>query len=461
MRLLAVTLLLAACATEEVTPLSDPNGLPACASDKLGTIFHAVRSYIPKGSVTDENFVTWQSSADPKLLLDGPQIFPAMRELIASAEHEVDFQTYVWEADSDPARDIMRGISDLAQKRAAAGATTPVKVRFLFDVSTIGFGSQVVAMPQAWAQFAALHVDHKYVDFELAGVTRTGLGALHKKTVVVDGRAAILTGANPQAHHDYEQPWRDAGYRFTGEVVLALQDDFDATWPKGKLWTCGGNLDGKLSACSAPTDEIKRTQPPVAFANDACLPMLVATRVADANPTTNRIDNPSDQAFLAAFGAATDHIRIQTPNLNDDAAKGAIVDAVRRGVRVDIVLSKGFNDSTEVFPGQGGTNEENIAMLYSSLAAAGVKDACNKLRFRWHARNGVAVVGNGVYASHAKYASLDDEIVIVGTANMDTQSWNNSREINVFVDDPATTQAWDDAMFVKEFTGGIVIDQCK
>ena len=464
MRAFAAFAILAGCVSEEPTTFVDVHGLPDCASPKLETIFKATRSYIPKGSVSDENFVTSKSVADPKLLLDGPQIFPALRELIASAKHEVDLMTYVWEPDSDPAREIMGGLADLGRRREANGATAPVTVRFLFDVSTIGFGSQVVTLPQTMAQVAALHLDPRYVQFELAGVQRSGMGALHKKTVVVDGRAAIITGANPQAHHDYEMPWRDAGYRLSGEVVLALQDDFDRTWPAGKLWTCGANEAGALADCSADVPAIERSSEKVALgadAADACLPMLVTTRVADTNPFSNRVDNPQDQAFLAAFGAATDHIRIQTPNLNDDAVKDALVEAVKRGVRVDVVLSKGFNDGTEVAPGQGGTNEENVTMLYDTLRAAGVADVCNKLRFRWHAQNGAAVVGNGVYASHAKYASLDDEIVIVGTANMDTQSWNNSREVNIIVDDAATTQAWDAGMFLEEWAGGIQVEQCK
>jgi phosphatidylserine/phosphatidylglycerophosphate/cardiolipin synthase-like enzyme len=196
-------------------------------------------------------------------------------------------------------------------------------------------------------------------------------------------------------------------------------------------------------------------------AGDACQTMLVTTRVADTNPVANSIDNPSDQAFIAAMAAATDHIRIQTPNLNDDAAKKAIVDAVKRGVRVDVVLSKGFNDDSEIYPGQGGTNDDNVQMLYDTIGAAGIPDKCDKLRFRWYTRDGVVIDGNGIYASHAKYMSLDDNIVIVGTANMDTQSWNNSREVNVIVDDPAITQAWDKQMFLPEMAAGAQVAYCQ
>jgi cardiolipin synthase A/B len=456
--LVFATLPVMGCVAPEEPALEDPNGLPICASEQMHAIFDQTRSIIPKGTVSDEGFVTSRNHADAAMLLDGPQIFPAVRRLIASAKHDVNLQTYVWEPGSDPANDIVAGLADLQKARIAAGAKTPVNVRFLFDVSTLGQGSEVVLLPQAWAAVAALKLDTKYVRFELAGIIRSAVGVLHKKTVVVDGDRAIITGANPQAHHDYDKPWRDAGFSVSGEVVQALQQDFDAGWDDGKLWTCAGNETGKLPDCTSPTSPIVREPVTVAYAGDSCLPMLVTTRAPNTNPTNNRTDNPQDVAFLAAFGAATEHIHMQTPNLNDDAAKAALVEAVKRGVRVDIVLAKGFNDSTEAYPGQGGTNEENVAMLYE---AVGGRAACDKLRIRWHARSGVPVVGNGIYATHAKYTSLDDKIVIVGTANMDTQSWNNSREINLVVDDPNLTTSWDAGMFDNDFASGVVVDQCK
>jgi phosphatidylserine/phosphatidylglycerophosphate/cardiolipin synthase-like enzyme len=295
-----------------------------------------------------------------------------------------------------------------------------------------------------------------HVRVEIAGFFHHTFGNLHVKTLVVDGRRGIVTGANPQGHHDYATPWRDAGFGFEGDVAMALQDDFDDAWAKSKQWTCGA-IEGPHEACTAATAPIEHVFPRHALAGDACMPMFVATR--DANPTNgnNLLDNPQDQLFLAAFASATQHIHVQTPNLNDDAAKRALVEAVQRGVQVDVVLSKGFNDATESLPGQGGTNEDNITALYSELAEAGVTDACSKLRFRWHARAGVAVVGNGPYASHAKYMSVDDAIVIVGTANMDTQSWNNCRELNVLVDDATITRAWDAQLFVTDFTAGVPV----
>jgi phosphatidylserine/phosphatidylglycerophosphate/cardiolipin synthase-like enzyme len=439
-----------------------PPAQAACASEQGRKIFDATRDLIGMGSVPASLYSTQLNAADPAALIDGPQIFPAFRELIASAEHHVSLQTYVWEADTDPTNEIVAGLRDLAARRAAeAPDAPPVTVRFLFDVSTLGFGSTVTALPKAWAQVEALALDPKRVTFELAGYYHLAMGNLHVKTLVVDGRAAIITGANPQAHHNYAQPWRDAGYKLSGDVAVALLADFDNAWQQSKLWTCGSVENPEFLECQADPQPVTYAIIHADLPADTCKPMLVASRQSDMNPTSNRTDNTQDQAFIAAFGAATSHIRMQTPNLNDDAAKAALVDAVKRGVRVELVLSKGFNDMSEIGPGQGGTNDTNVAALHATLEAAGVTDICKKLQIRWYSRDGLhAVEGNGVYASHAKYASVDDTVVIVGTANMDTQSWNNSREVNVVVDDAVTTRAWDEALFLPDFDSGLLVDQC-
>lgn len=454
-------LLLAACATEPAPPAIEE--LPACASPYVAEIVRRTRDYVDRGSVTEARYLTTRNVADPDLLLDGPEIFPAFRRLIGRARHEVALQTYVWEPETDPTDEILAGLIDLDRRRALEPADQPpVVVRLLFDVSALGFGSTYTALPRTHAAIASLALDPRHVQVELAGFYHETFGNLHVKTLVVDGREAIITGANPQAHHDYATPWRDAGFKLSGEVAGALQDDFDDAWTRSQQWTCGADEARGAEACSAPTHPIthafdleRMSQP------DTCVAMLVLTRDADPTIGANQLDNTQDTGFLAAFGAATEVIRMQTPNLNDDAAKGALIAAVTRGVRVDLVLSKGFNEATESLPGQGGSNAETVEALYDTLAGAGIAEACDRLRIRWHARDGVAIEGNGDYASHAKYTSIDGAIAIVGTANMDTQAWNNSRETNVVVDDPAITRAWDAQMFQRDFDGGVIVDRCR
>ncbi len=126
-----------------------------------------------------------------------------------------------------------------------------------------------------------------------------------------------------------------------------------------------------------------------------------------------------------------------------------------------MLLSKGYEDFTESLPGQGGTNEEVVRELYDDLASSGVRDPCSALQVRWYSRDGVQpIVGAVGRPSHVKYASFDGRVSIVGSANMDTQSWSHSREINVVVDDPAVTAAWDTALFEHDFARSIAVERC-
>ncbi|MDC0254873.1 phospholipase D-like domain-containing protein [Bacteriovoracales bacterium] len=172
------------------------------------------------------------------------------------------------------------------------------------------------------------------------------------------------------------------------------------------------------------------------------------------------IDNTQDQAYIAAFGSAKKHIHILTPNLNDDDAIKSLAEAVSRGVKVKLITTFGFNRSTENYPGQGGDNRKGYCRLYKAALklTKDEKKVKNFLHLRWYTRpDGVRIddsksvvddAGTGrPDAMHAKYATIDNELAIVGTANMDTQSWNHSREINLAVDSKEVTIAWDKKLF--------------
>src|SRR5262249_25455044 len=121
---------------------------------------------------------------------------------------------------------------------------------------------------------------------------------------------------------------------------------------------------------------------------------------------------------------------------------------------VYVVLSKGFNDSTEKIPSQGGTNEQNVGRL-----AGDAKNPCN-LHVRWFSQTqGVAIDGNGNGASHSKWASVDGQAMILGSQNLDTQSWKKSRELSLAVDD-ATITARFDKVFHDVWARGPVAFEC-
>ena len=189
--------------------------------------------------------------------------------------------------------------------------------------------------------------------------------------------------------------------------------------------------------------------------------MMALTRRARGG-INNAIDNPQDLGLLAAIGASQRVIRIMSPNLNDDAVKDALLDALARGVTVQLVLSRGFNEKAENLPNQGGGNQANADELYArALQRVGEDAACERLQIRWYVDPDLGLVdGNGEGAAHLKYTSFDDQLVVVGSTNMDTQSWNFSGEANVAIDDRATTTRYDAEVFTPHFDRARATGHC-
>lgn len=452
--------------------------LPACASPLMRSVYQAAKEVATRGPVHEELFATAANRINHDVLIDGPEIFPKMSDLIANATREVLFQTYVWEGESVGAKNILDGLGRLQARlsgdvAARSVATLPIRVRFVIDASEFGVPSAKVSdiMPALARGIEEQHLDPALIDWQIAAFEHVTVGNQHAKTVVVDGREAVVTGANPEIVHDPGAPWHDSGYHVSGAVARALVTDFDYSWNRSTHWTCGSR---RGEDCEHKTPDIQRSPSELSPAlsvedaaalnlpADTCTPVLAIGRKRNANPFNNRTDNSQDQAYLAAFRSARHKIRIETPNLNDDHAKKAILGAIERGVVVELIVGKQFNERGESAPGQGGGNEKNIAELYEKLAERNVGDPCTKLDARFFSYDGVEpIVGNGARASHTKYASIDGQIAIVGSTNMDTQSWNNAHEVNLVIDSASATRAWDEQLFEHDFNRAIIVDQCR
>jgi len=411
--------------------------LPSCASERFRTIYESARPFARRGSVPESVFVTTENAVSPEVFVSGPEIYPAMADAVVAAKREVLLQTYGWDVGSDGSNRLLAAFGQLQERRLREGETgPPVVVRINLDTRALS-NAHFARIGALAGALGALGLDAAHVRFEVGAFVHGSLGSLHPKTLVVDSRVAIVGGANVEKWHDDAVAWYDAAFRVEGAAAQALAHDFAFRWKDTKLWTCGADTR-EPSRClgKPPKLEIPAAEP----TRGACLPVLIASRDGDGMPFSNRNDNPQNRAWIGAMRAATTLVRIHTPNLNDDRAKKMILETVRRGVRVELILSKGFNDVLQSLPGQGGTNEENVRALGEALRSE--PEACGRLDIRWYATDELRpVVGNGPFQNHTKYLSLDGAVAIVGSGNMDTQSWNQSHETNIVVDDAATTNA--------------------
>jgi cardiolipin synthase len=310
------------------------------------------------------------------IYLDGDAAYAAILAEVAAARQHVHLEYYIWEPDQ-----IGTKLRDLLIERAGAG----VKVRLVMDAS----GSHHVKK-QFLAPLVAAGVEFAWfnpISWPRLRPRRPDFRT-HRKIVVVDGKVGFTGGMNITDAHaaglskDY---WRDTHMRFTGAAVWPLQRLFMEDW------------NFAADAMCPITDE---TFPPAASAGEHLL------QVIGSGPDSDRF--AIHKMLFTAINQSTERLWITTPYfVPDEPLVTALQSAALRDVDVRLLLPK-KSDSLLI---------DLAARSYlSDLLAAGVRIYEYEARF-----------------IHAKTMVCDDDVAIVGTANLDNRSFRLNFEIAVLI----------------------------
>lgn len=412
-------------------------------SDTLSTFFSPLAQKVfetinnnstsESSSPVKKQFLTTTGNRFIRPLVDGVEIFTAFKDTLARARHEVALVSFEWNSKSDAARMIGEGIK-LAEQNFI---DKKIVVRIIIDDFNIDPRRIVDELNSSRKNW---NIDETKIDLQLATYPHTAFGASHNKYLVVDGKYVIITGANVQTRHDFnENIWHDSGYMIEGSTALTILNDFDEAWARHtNHYICQQRsipIDCLRSKTPAPPDRNYLLD----ISYEGGIPIIALPKVS-RELISDKIDNPTDQGWLAAMDNAVNTINIETPNINSKYFQDAVINAVKRGITVKIITNLGFNDLVESIPGEGGKNEEIVNNLIKRINKED-KNQADKLKFGWYSKDGQKPIdGNIANASHTKYMSVDGIVTIIGSGNMDTQSWTQSRELNLLLDDQDTTQ---------------------
>ena len=376
--------------------------------------YSVVRDTMARGFTSEAN---GQITLNNKILgtpVIGPEkIFAEMARLITSAEKQILFQTWRFDYNSLPARYLAGGLRKLAELKRLRGDRTPVDVWFMINV--IDSQSRSTERKELEQYLKYHELNNQWVRMHIGIFNADFLAANHAKNLIIDNKVAMVTGANASEYFE-EGGMFDVGYNISGEVVDVMSDDFVQVWK------------------NHVSNEVKPTKlSPVRVSS--CRPILFTRNQSFSQLSTRIRESSINTAMIRAINAAKKSIDILTPNLNVPAFKEAINEAIKRKVTVRIVLSKGHEAFGEDMPTRGGNNLKNVERIYRSLGThANRPYLCHYLKIRWNSRDGKKAHKGTRGNSHAKYMSVDKQIYYIGSANMDNQSWVNSREIGLFVD---------------------------
>ncbi|WP_277051262.1 cardiolipin synthase [Ruania albidiflava] len=214
----------------------------------------------------------------------------------------------------------------------------------------------------------------------------------HRKLVVVDGRIGHTGSMNLIAEHYHKRKalrqglhWRELMMRVQGPVVRELDAVFVTDW-------------------YSETDELLSLAPP---AVPAPADGPLDAQVLPSGPSFENDNNL--KLFTAAIHNARRRVSVTSPYyVPDETVQKALVTAASRGLDVELFVAEA-SDQLMVYHAQ--------RSYYEELLRAGVK----------------IYLYRAPTVLHAKHLSLDEDVAIIGTSNMDVRSLSLHMELMVLV----------------------------
>lgn len=308
--------------------------------------------------------------------VNGDEIFPPMLAAIASARRSISFETYIYWSGQ-----IGKEFADALAERAQAG----VKVHVLLDwVGSSKMDKRYLAtMQQAGVEVRRYNEPRWYNLSKLNNRT-------HRKILVVDGLTGFTGGVGIATewtgHAQDPEHWRDTHFKVIGPVAAQMQAVFADNWVKATgVVLHGGDYF-----------------PQIAVAGEGAAQMFASSPSGGSESM--------ELMYLLIINAAARTIDLSAAYfVPDEISRDAIVDALKRGVRVRIITPGPHTDTETV--------RRASRALWGDLLAAGAE---------------IYEYQPTMY--HAKVLVADELLVSVGSTNFDDRSFrlNDEASLNIF-----------------------------
>lgn len=346
--------------------------------------------------------VTFSHNNSVALLTDGQQKFDDLFRAIGQAKESVHLEYFNFRNDS-----IARMLFELLTAKAKQG----VEVRAIFDA----FGNASNNRPLKKRHLDSIRAGgieiYKFDPITFPWVNHV-FARDHRKIVVIDGRIAYTGGMNVADYYikgtEVVGEWHDMHCRISGEEVNTLQRIFIKMWNK----VARRNID-VVKYLKGGSDISYFTN----LKEDEC-----TDRGGKMVGIINREPRTSNKIirtfYLSAINHARDSIKLINPyfTLNHQIKK-ALKQAVKRGVKVEIMLS--VKSDIPLTPDCGFFNAHKL-----------MKAGCDV----WMYKRGF---------HHTKIITIDGSLCTVGSANLNARSLSWDYEENAVILDKCTTRQLD------------------
>ena len=285
----------------------------------------------------------------------------------------------------------------------------------------------------------------------------------HSKFITIDQRIATIGDQNiqdqPEVGKGYN--WFGVTLKLSGEVVRFLDNIFRDSWNS----SIGVNVPSsdKLPPIPVKYQEVGKADD-VFERNLARSPdeVIVAYSEPWNNKWYKRIFSKSYRddlrdLMISAVDHAKHEVKIISPNLGSLRMVRALARALKRGVKVKILLSKNFNVDENLFPSLDNAGDNIRALAILKLLAG--KGALKNLTVKWYSNDGkIPEEGNKSLTSHGKYISVDGKFASYGSFNQDALSYRTSKEVNVAFNNPQVVRRLERTFWDEVWNRGIEVN---
>ena len=346
---------------------------------------------------------------------DSAATYAAMARIIDAAEHRVHVEFYIQSWD-----EVTDVFYSALERAAARGVTVRLLVDHLGSRKYPGWRRLGRRFSQAGIQWRLmmplLPLRRRFRRPDLRN---------HRKILIVDGRRAFIGSHNIidptyrlRSNVRAGRVWQDLSVEVTGAIVLEAEAVFAMDWyfeADERLDVLDPRADAAaaVAAADAAADAAAGVRP---FAPEPdALVGRSAPRPGRPGAVVNAMQlvpsgpgyptEPNLRMFLSLIQNATRRISITSPYfIPDEALLSAMTTAAYRGVEVELFVGL-ESDHLIVNHAQ--------RSYYSALLTAGVRI------YRYPAPT----------VLHAKYMTVDDEVAVIGSSNMDFRSFALNYEV--------------------------------
>lgn len=295
--------------------------------------------------------------------------------------------------------------------------------------------------------------DLKGLDLEVKSIFVKPFSVMHPKFIIVDRKRVLL----PSCNVSWED-WFEGCIDLSGEIVEQFILFWQQFWVKGDR---KDELERDLAVENASVGMVihdGRDLPATVRLETTDTPCVFLPSPHNLNPKF-RIpwqdaapppSTPLNLFLLAAFRTATRSIYIQTPNLTAPPVLQALLETAGRGINVHVVTSERLMILEQLVTAGTTTSRcvKKLIKRYESkdgktgqyldgVAEEGRAFMAGRLKIDYYEPS----TGSGAPSadrfnaepvqSHLKLTIIDEEIVVLGSGNLDRASWYTSQELGV------------------------------